>query len=427
MKIAMIGSGYVGLTTGACLADAGNVVVCMDKDEAKIDRLRDGRMPFYEPGLVEIVERSVGAGRLKFTTDLADAVTGAEVVFIAVGTPVGEGGSADTSQVENAARDSGAIIGKDTVIAVKSTVPPGTAGTLQGIVAARTLRRFSVVSNPEFLKEGTAVDDFMRPDRVVIGTRDDYAAEVMRDLYAPFTRTGAPILVMDPESAELSKYAANAMLAARISFMNEMANVCEHGGGNIDHIRRVLGTDKRIGASFLFAGAGYGGSCFPKDVKALAAHARSNGYRCGIVEAVEHVNDCQKIKMVGMAREHFGDLRGRRIAIWGLAFKPKTDDTREAPATTIAQRLIDDGAKVTTYDPEAVQDPNLDAQQVEDAYTAADGADALMIVTEWNEFRYPDLDRLQQSMATPVIFDGRNILQPNRMREAGFEYYSIGR
>jgi UDPglucose 6-dehydrogenase len=431
MRIAVVGTGYVGLVVGVCLAENGNDVTCVDKDADKIAMLEAGRMPMYEPGLEEIVRRNHSEERLAFSTDLHSAVQHASIVFIAVGTPQGEDGSADLQHVLAVARDIGRAITKYTVIVDKSTVPVGTAHKVRAAVAAETAHPFSVVSNPEFLKQGAAIEDFMKPDRVVIGADDQQAAELMKELYGPFTRTGAPIMVMDTRSAELCKYAANSILATRISFMNEIANVCELVGANVDQIRRAIGADKRIGTSFLFPGIGYGGSCFPKDVKALVRSSADHGYQFRILEAVEEVNDTQKSRLVSLVERHFGDLRGRTIALWGLAFKPRTDDMREAPAITIIERLLSLGATVRAYDPEAGGTARRlfgdRITLVEKSYDALAGADALIIATEWNEFREPNFTRIQKLLKTPVVFDGRNIYSPEHMRSLGFTYFSIGR
>ena len=431
MKIAVVGTGYVGLVVGACLAENGNDVICVDKDLAKIEMLRAGRMPIYEPGLEEMVRRNHGEERLVFTTDLPAAARDSDIIFIAVGTPQGEDGSADLQHVLGVAHEIGRAITKYTVIVDKSTVPVGTASRVRAAIAAETTQPFSVVSNPEFLKQGAALEDFMKPDRVVIGCDDERSASLMKELYGPFTRTGAPIMMMDPASAELSKYAANSILATRISFMNEIANVCELVGADVDQVRRAIGSDRRIGNSFLFPGVGYGGSCFPKDVKALVRSARDTGYEFKILDAVEAVNDSQKLRLVCKMQAHFGELKGRTIALWGLAFKPRTDDMREAPAISIVNRLLELGADVRAYDPEA----NDTARRLfgarialcEKSYEAVNGADALAVVTEWNEFREPDFQRIKQLLKSPVVFDGRNIYSPGHMRALGFTYFSIGR
>ena len=432
MKIAVIGTGYVGLVAGACFAETGHQVICVDRDSAKIRTLNRGKVPIFEPGLEEIVRRNRQRRRLAFTTRLPDAVRKSEVVFIAVGTPTGEDGSADLQYVLAAAGEIARAMNGYKVVVDKSTVPAGTAELVEETIAARTKHPFSVVSNPEFLKEGAAVEDFLRPDRVVIGAKDERAAELMRELYRPFTRTGAPIMVMDPVSAELCKYAANAMLATRISFMNEFANVCEAFGGDVDQVRRAMGADKRIGPAFLFPGCGYGGSCFPKDVRAVIQFAGRRKYRFRILEAVERVNEAQKVRLLSRVDRLVGrNLKGRTIAVWGLAFKPRTDDMREAPSIPIINGLLKRGAKVRAFDPEAAET----ARQVfgrrityaADAYDALRRADALLVVTEWNEFREPDFDRMKDVMKTPLVIDGRNIYEPDRMRELGFTYTSIGR
>ena len=431
MKLAVIGTGYVGLVVGACLAENGNDVVCVDNNAAKIDLLDQGEMPIYEPGLEELVRRNRVERRLRFATELPEAVADAQVVFIAVGTPQGEDGSADLTHVLDVARAVAHAICGYTVIVTKSTVPVGTARSLRETLAAETDEPFSVVSNPEFLKQGAAIDDFMRPDRVVVGAEDEPSSALMRQLYAPFTRTGAPIQVMDCASAELSKYAANAMLASRVSFMNEIANICELVGADVDQVRGVVAADRRIGSSFLFPGIGYGGSCFPKDVRALINSAQDAGYDCRIIEAVEAVNGTQKLRLVTKIRDHFGSLEGRTIGVWGLAFKPRTDDMREAPAISTIAGLLDAGARVQAYDPEAEGTARgIFGDRIAYAphsYDALAGADALAILTEWNEFREPDFNRMRTLMREPVIFDGRNIYGVEQMRTEGFTYYSIGR
>ncbi|HWB17489.1 MAG TPA: UDP-glucose/GDP-mannose dehydrogenase family protein [Vicinamibacterales bacterium] len=432
MKIGVIGTGYVGLVVGACFAATGNDVICVDRDAAKIRMLKRGRIPIYEPGLEELVRRNRAEGRLTFTTKLPEAVRRADVVFIAVGTPTGEDGSADLRHVLAAAREIGQALSGPTVIVDKSTVPVGTSALVHDTIAAVTTQPFSVVSNPEFLKQGAAVDDFLKPDRVVIGTNDQDAAELMRELYRPFTRTGAPIMVMDPASAELCKYAANAMLATRISFMNEVANVCERFGADVDKVRQAVAADRRIGSAFLFPGVGYGGSCFPKDVKAIVKFSSQKRYRFRILEAVETVNERQKVRLLERLDEHFGKrLKGRTVAVWGLAFKPRTDDMREAPAVPIVEGLLARGVKVRAYDPEARDvAKRLFKSRItyaRHAYDALTGADALVIVTEWNDFREPDFARMKRLMRQPIIFDGRNLYDPAQIRERGFQYTSIGR
>jgi UDPglucose 6-dehydrogenase len=433
MQIAVVGTGYVGLVLGACLAETGNTVACVDKDLSKVTTLRAGNMPIYEPGLEEIVKRSVAEDRLTFTTDLATSVQASQIVFIAVGTPQGEDGSADLQHVLAVARAVGQALTRYTVIVDKSTVPVGTAKKVHAAIAKETTQPFSVVSNPEFLKQGAAVDDFMKPDRVVVGVDpgDDRAAALMRELYAPFTRTGAPIMMMDTASAELSKYAANSILATRISFMNEVANVCELVGADVDHVRRAIGSDRRIGTSFLFPGVGYGGSCFPKDVKAMLKFSKDEGYLFRILGAVEAVNDSQKMRLGEKLLAHFGTLKGKTIALWGLAFKPRTDDMREAPAIVIVDQLLAQGAVVRAYDPEAtVTARGIFGDRItlcQRSYDALIGADALAVVTEWNNFREPDFAKMRELMKSPVIFDGRNIYAPDQLRALGFTYYSMGR
>jgi UDPglucose 6-dehydrogenase len=431
MKIAVVGSGYVGLVAGACLAENGNEVVCVDWDAAKIRMLQRGKIPIYEPGLEEMVRRNRAEKRLTFTTALAQGVRNSEIIFVAVGTPTGEDGSADLQHVLGVARDVAKAMNGYKVIVNKSTVPVGTAQRVREIVRRETTHPFSVVSNPEFLKQGAAIDDFMKPDRVVIGVEDPRAADMMRELYAPFTRTGAPIMMMDCASAELCKYAANAMLATRISFMNEVANVCEAVGANVDLVRLAVASDRRIGSSFLFPGVGYGGSCFPKDVKAMLHFASNHKYDFQILHAVEQVNEKQKLRLIGKMQSHFGSLKGKRIAIWGLAFKPKTDDMREAPAVPLIKGLLAEGAAVTAYDPEAMKVAKTifgsKVTYADSSYAALTGVDALAIVTEWNEFREPDFARMRKVMRKPVIFDGRNIYNPETIRAQGFTYLSMGR
>jgi UDPglucose 6-dehydrogenase len=428
-----VGSGYVGLVLGACLAENGNTVICVDKDQSKIDTLKAGRIPIYEPGLEELVRRNGQEERLTFTTELASAVQTSEIVFIAVGTPQGEDGAADLQHVLAVARDIGRAMNKYTIVVDKSTVPVGTAKRVREVIEKETTQRFSVVSNPEFLKQGAAIEDFMKPDRVVVGVEagDDRAAALMKELYGPFTRTGAPILVMSAESAELSKYAANSILATRISFMNEIANVCELVGADVDAVRKAIGSDRRIGTSFLFPGVGYGGSCFPKDTQALLRSAADQGYDFQILRAVEDVNKRQKARLVEKMEQHFKDFSGRTIALWGLAFKPRTDDMREAPAIPIIEQLLKKGATVKAYDPAAtpVARRLFDGRigLCDRSYDALAGADALAIVTEWNEFREPDFRKMRTLMKTPVIFDGRNIYSPEQMQALGFTYFSIGR
>jgi UDPglucose 6-dehydrogenase len=431
MKLAIVGTGYVGLVAGTCFADNGNQVVCVDNDAAKVRGLKKGNMPIFEPGLEELLRRNAKEKRLTFTTNLPRAVRQADVIFIAVGTPQGEDGSADLQHVLGVARDVAQAMNGYKVVVNKSTVPVGTAERVRKAIRRETTHPFSVVSNPEFLKQGAAVEDFLRPDRVVIGAEDERGRAVMSELYAPFTRTGAPIMLMDCASAELCKYAANAMLALRISFMNEMANVCELVGADVDQVRRAVASDRRIGPSFLFPGVGYGGSCFPKDVRALGHFANAKGYEFSILRAVETVNERQKLRLAEKMTAHFGDLKGRVVAVWGLAFKPRTDDMREAPAIVLIERLLAAGAKVHAYDPEAIPvAKRLFGSRIafaKHSYDALVGADALALVTEWSEFREPDFARMKKLMRSPVVFDGRNIYNPEHMRALGFSYYSIGR
>jgi UDPglucose 6-dehydrogenase len=441
MRIAVVGTGYVGLVVGACFAETGNDVICIDKDAAKVQMLRRGKIPIYEPGLAELVHRNAAERRLTFTRDLEASVKKAEVIFIAVGTPTGEDGSADLKHVLGAAREIGEAMNGYKVIVDKSTVPAGTSELVRQTINAVTKQPFSVVSNPEFLKQGAAVEDFLKPDRVVIGATDPRAAEIMTDLYRPFTRTGAPIMVMDCASAEVCKYAANAMLATRISFMNEIANVCELFNADADAVRKAIASDKRIGPAFLFPGVGYGGSCFPKDVKAIIKFAGDRKYRFRILEAVESVNDRQKSRLLDKLDASYREksrkgkvkpyLKGKTIGVWGLSFKPRTDDMREAPAIPIINGLLARGAKVRAFDPEAKQVAKRifgkKIHYARHAYDALSDADALLVVTEWNEFREPDFGRMKRLMKMPVIFDGRNLYNPAQIRELGFLYHSIGR
>lgn len=431
MRIAVVGTGYVGLVVGACFADTGNDVVCVDRDAAKIRSLQRGKIPLSEPGLEELVVRNQREGRLSFTRALPRAVRDARFVFIAVGTPEDEDGSVDLSQVLAVAREIGRAMRGYTIVVAKSTVPVGTSTRVREVIAAETRCDFSVVSNPEFLKQGAAVEDFAKPDRVVIGVENERATRDMLALYEPFTRTGAPVMVMDCVSAELAKYAANGMLATRISFMNEIANVCELVGGNVDQVRKALGADRRIGRSFLFPGIGFGGSCFPKDVKALVHSAAERKYRFHLLEAVDQVNTAQPRRLLGKVHAHFPSLRGRRVAVWGLAFKPRTDDMREAPAIPIIDGLLASGAKVQAFDPEAMATARRifggRIAYAKTPYEALDKADCLLVLTEWNEFRLPDFERMHDLMRMTVIFDGRNVFSPDLMHEHGFTYYSFGR
>lgn len=431
MKLAVVGTGYVGLVVGAGFAEYGNDVVCVDKNADKIKNLKRGRLSIYEPGLEELVVRNQAEKRLRFSSSLARAVKDAQVLFIAVGTPQDEDGSADLSHVLDVAKELARAINGYKVIVTKSTVPVGTAVRVRETVGRETQYPFSVVSNPEFLKQGAAIDDFMRPDRVVIGSGDSRATELLRTLYAPFTRTGAPIQVMDCASAELSKYASNAMLATRVSFMNEIANVCELFGADVDKVRMAMAADRRIGPAFLFPGIGYGGSCFPKDVKALMKFSSVSGYECRILEAVETVNECQKNRLVEKMQNYFGSLTGKKIALWGLSFKPRTDDMREAPSVEIVNAILEMGGEILAYDPQAEKSARVifgeRISYAKGSYDAVVGADALAIVTEWNEFREPDFSRMRALMKVPVIFDGRNLFDVSQMRLEGFTYYSIGR
>ena len=431
MKIAVVGTGYVGLVAGACFAESGNDVVCVDNNSTKIRMLQKGRIPIYEPGLEELVRRNTAEGRLTFSTALPPAVRDSQVIFIAVGTPQGEDGSADLKHVLLVAREIAKAMNGYKVIVDKSTVPVGTSRQVQEVMRRETRHPFSVVSNPEFLKQGAAIDDFLKPDRVVIGAEDERATELMLELYSPFTRTGAPIMVMDCASAELSKYAANSMLATRISFMNEVANLCEVVGGDVDQVRKVIGSDRRIGMSFLFPGCGYGGSCFPKDVQAMLRFASDAGYQFKILQSVEDVNKAQKSRLFAKIKKQLGSLKGKTIAVWGLSFKPRTDDMREAPSIPLVEALLTAGAKVRAYDPEATDvAKGIFGKRVTYAasnYDALKNADALAIVTEWNEFRRPDFARMRELMRAPIVFDGRNLFTPSQMKQNGFSYYSIGR
>jgi UDPglucose 6-dehydrogenase len=438
VKITMVGTGYVGLVTGACFAEVGNEVLCLDLDEAKIRKLESGGIPIYEPGLAEVVKRNVAAGRLHFTTDVARAVRFGAVQCIAVGTPPGEDGSADLQHVVAAARNIGRHMSDYKVVVDKSTVPVGTADKVRAAIAEELARRgakvpFAVVANPEFLKEGAAVEDFMRPDRVVVGSDDAQATQIMRTLYAPFQRNHERLFVMDVRSAELTKYAANAMLATRISFMNELANLAERLGADIEEVRKGIGSDPRIGYQFLYAGVGYGGSCFPKDVKALIRTAQQAGGTLPVLEAVEQVNAEQKHVLANKILKRFGKLAGRRIAVWGLAFKPNTDDMREAPSRVLIEELLAGGATVSAYDPVAMNAAKRAFSDLkgivyaDSPLAALEGADALAVVTEWKEFRSPDFQEIRARLKTPAIFDGRNLYDPQDMKRAGLEYYPVGR
>lgn len=432
MKIAVVGTGYVGLVTGTCLAETGNTVVCVDIDESKVMKMKNGIVPIYEPHLDSLFERNIKQQRLIFTTNLEDAISDASIIFLALPTPPGEDGSADLSYILNVANELGKIIKDYKVIVDKSTVPVGTAEKVHAEIAKNAICEFDVVSNPEFLREGFAVDDFMKPDRVVIGTRSEKAKKIMENLYKPYVRQGNPIIFMDEKSAELTKYAANAFLATKITFMNEIANFCEKVGANVDMVRIGIGSDSRIGKRFLFPGVGYGGSCFPKDVQALAQSGKENNYSFKILGAVMDVNEKQKTVIVPKIKQFFNqNLTGKKIAIWGLAFKPDTDDIREAPALYIINELLIAGASIAAFDPEATQNvKNIYANKIEfspNHYDALKNADALVIVTEWPLFRTPDFDKMKTLLNNPVIFDGRNIYELETMKEQGFYYNSIGR
>lgn len=439
MNITVVGTGYVGLVSGTCLAEVGNHVLCIDIDQSKIDRLNNGEIPIYEPGLEELVKKNVQEGRLSFSSDIKQGVDYGSIIFIAVGTPPDEDGSADLKHVLAVASDIGKHMNDYRVVVTKSTVPVGTADKVKYAVNAALEEKgsttsFSVVSNPEFLKEGAAVDDFLKPDRIVVGAEDERAIELMRELYAPFNRNHERTIIMDIRSAEMTKYAANAMLATKISFMNEMANLAELLGADIENVRHGIGADPRIGYYFIYPGCGYGGSCFPKDVQALHRTAKSVGYDAQILDAVEAVNKRQKSVIVEKIIKQFGnDLTGKKFAVWGLAFKPETDDMREAPSRTIIEALWQRGATVAAYDPVAEEEvvriygKRDDLALVSDPYDALDDADAMIVVTEWKVFRSPDLDTMMSRMKTPIIFDGRNIFQPASVRKAGFEYFGIGR
>jgi UDPglucose 6-dehydrogenase len=431
VNITVVGTGYVGLVVGGCLAETGNTVTCADLDEAKIEGLRRNVLPIYEPGLDAYVERNQRERRLSFTTDVAGAIASADVVFIAVGTPPDEDGSADLRHVLAVAEEIGRHMTKELVVVTKSTVPVGTAARVADAVNRHATLPFHMCSNPEFLKEGAAIDDFMKPDRVVIGVETDHGRSVMAELYAPFVRTGKPILFMDLASAEMTKYAANAMLATRISFMNEIANLCEVAGADVDQVRRGIGSDGRIGPAFLFPGPGYGGSCFPKDVKALVRTARAFGVPLRVLDAVETANDAQKHRLFEKVTQCLGSVRGKRVAVWGLAFKPNTDDMRDAPSLVLISELLDAGAEVVAHDPVAMHETRRriggTIQYAESGYAALEGADALVVVTDWNEYRHPDFARIKAALKTPVLIDGRNLYDARKMRALGFAYESIGR
>ena len=432
MKIAVVGTGYVGLVTGTCLAETGNDVTCVDCDRKKIDVLNRGHIPIYEPGLAELVAQNVASGRLRFTTDLVAGAKKARLVFLAVGTPPGDDGSADLSALWAVADQLAPHLNSDTIVVCKSTAPVGTNAKLTARLKELAGHDIDVASNPEFLKEGMAIDDFMKPDRVVVGARRQEVIDVLEDLYQPYLRTDKPFLAMSPESAEMTKYAANCLLSTKISFINETANVCERVGADINEVRRGIGHDSRIGFAFLFPGVGYGGSCFPKDVCAMAALARAHGIEPRVLDAVHTVNQHQKTVLIEKINKHFNDnLADKAIAVWGLAFKPGTDDIREAPALVLIDRLLAAGARIRVFDPEAVDnvralygDQLVYCQKRDDALL---GADALAICTEWKQFIHPDFDQMRRQMRQPVVFDGRNLYNPQRMQAAGFTYYSIGR
>ncbi|HSA54372.1 MAG TPA: UDP-glucose/GDP-mannose dehydrogenase family protein [Gemmatimonadaceae bacterium] len=432
MNISVIGTGYVGLVVGACLAETGSDVCCADTDPGKIDSLQRNEIPIYEPGLDALVERNQQQGRLTFTTDVPAAIARANVVFIAVGTPPDEDGSADLRHVLEVADQIGRHMARELVVVTKSTVPVGTAARVAAAVARNAKHPFHLCSNPEFLKEGAAVEDFMKPDRVVLGVDSDHARSVMAELYAPFVRTGKPIIFMDVASAEMTKYAANAMLATRISFMNEIAALCERVGANVDLVRKGIGSDARIGPSFLFPGPGYGGSCFPKDVKALVRTAKEHHTPLAVLEAVEAANERQKRRLFEkLCHALDGGLAGAQVAIWGLSFKPNTDDMRESPALTLIESLLQAGARVVAHDPAALKEARRRIGErigyAASNYEAVQGADALVIVTDWNEYRHPDFQRIRAALRQPVVIDGRNLYDPGRMHALGFRYFSIGR
>ena len=435
MKIAVVGTGYVGLVTGTCLADVGIDVTCIDVNQQKIDNLKKGILPIYEPGLESLVHKNFEKGRLKFSTNLPEAIQGADVAFIAVGTPPGEDGSADLQYVLAVAKEIGENMNEHIVVVTKSTVPVGTAAKvrkeLQAALEARGAKlTFDVASNPEFLKEGAAVNDFMRPDRIVVGVESEKAKDILGRLYHPFVLNGHPLIFMDVPSAEMTKYAANAMLATKISFMNDIANLCEIMGADVNKVRKGIGSDPRIGTKFIYPGIGYGGSCFPKDVKALVRTARENGHEMRILQAVEDVNEDQKSVLFNKVKKYFGDLKGKHFAMWGLSFKPNTDDMREAPSVVIINQLLEAGATVSAYDPVAMEEAKHDLKDTityaKDEYAALEGADALLVVTEWNEFKTPDFKEVAEKLNNKIIFDGRNIFDRELMDERGFAYFCIG-
>ncbi|MES2809500.1 MAG: UDP-glucose/GDP-mannose dehydrogenase family protein [Bacteroidota bacterium] len=432
MKIAVVGTGYVGLVTGTCLAETGNQVICVDINENKVKMMQEGKLPIYEPGLELLFTRNINQGRLHFTSNLADAIAEAKIIFLALPTPPGGDGAADLSYVLGASKDIAKLITEYKVIVTKSTVPVGTADKITAVLNEHTNVEYAVVSNPEFLREGVAVEDFMKPDRIVIGTLDERARKLMGELYAPYVRQGNPIIYMDQRSSELTKYAANSFLATKISFMNEIANLCELVGADVDMVRRGIGADDRIGRRFLFSGIGYGGSCFPKDVQALAKSAKDNQYDFKILNAVMDVNDIQRKILVEKVKKYYNNnLKGKKFAIWGLAFKPETDDIREAPALYIIEDLLKEGAKISAFDPEAMNNvKGLIGDTIEyaaDQYSAAKDADALLILTEWSVFRTPDFEQLDSLLKAKVVFDGRNLYDIQKMIDCGYYYNSIGR
>lgn len=432
MKIAVVGTGYVGLVTGTCLAETGNTVICVDINQEKVEKMKQGQIPIYEPGLDLLFHRNIEQGRLKFTTDLAEAIEEAKIIFLALPTPPGGDGSADLSFVLGAAKDIAKTIKNYKVVVTKSTVPVGTADKVKAVFSENTSIEVDVVSNPEFLREGVAVEDFMKPDRVVVGTSSEKAKKLMEELYGPYVRSGNPIIFMDERSSELTKYAANSFLATKITFMNEVANLCELVGADVDQVRRGIGSDARIGKRFLFPGVGYGGSCFPKDVQALVKSAAEVDYDFQILNSVITVNEVQKTVIVEKMRKYYkGDLKGKKFALWGLAFKPETDDIREAPALYIIDELVKEGASVVAYDPEAAENVKKLKGDViayaSDPYEALQDADALIIVTEWPLFRTPDFDKIEASLKSKVIFDGRNLYDLQKMIDCGYYYNSIGR
>lgn len=431
-KICVVGCGYVGLVAAACFSEVGRTVICVDNNKKKVNDLKKGVIPIYEPGLEEIVLKNVQKDRLLFTTDIKKAVEESDIIFIAVGTPPGEDGSADLNYVLAVAQDITKYINSYKIVVNKSTVPVGTGEKVHNVLAQQKLYKFDVVSNPEFLKEGAALDDFFKPDRIIIGCESEEAKKRMNWLYSPFVRTGAPILFMDIKSAEMTKYAANSMLATRISFMNEIARLCEIVGADVSKVRLGIGTDSRIGKSFLFPGVGYGGSCFPKDVKALITTAKENQVPLNIISAVESANEKQKLYLIPKILKHFNnDLTDKKIAVWGLSFKPNTDDMREAPSIIIINALLEKGAKIFAFDPVAINEAKkIFGKRIsygKDNYNVLKGVDALLLITEWNEFREPDFQKMKSLMKTPVIFDGRNIYEPDMIKEAEFQYYCIGR